>query len=129
MTFLPRYVSRSSYRIGDFTGCRSWCADQIASPPPAAISTTVTFPRVLWKNVLGDVGPAPPGSFVCVDTREAGVVVRMRRVAPDKCVSLEGAVAGAASLAAQGRAAAPSATVMLSTRAAVRLIDRLTCTS
>ena len=115
--------------MGDFTGFRSWFADQIASPAPAAISTTVTFPRVLWKKAPGDDGPAAPGSFVCVDRRADDGVVRIRRFAPDRRVSLEGDVAEAVSLAAHGRAAAPSAMVMLRTRAAVRLIDRLTCTS
>src|SRR5688572_18678747 len=125
--------------------------DQIVSPTPAAISASVTLPRVLLKNELGGTGAAaggccwtaallrPPSllrSFPPSLLRsfgeasgEAGWVASTWRLAAESCVSFAFACGAGASAAAHGTAAAPNATVTHRARAAVRLINRLTCTS
>src|SRR5688572_5987562 len=117
--------------------------DQIVRPTPAAISTSVTLPRVLLKNELGGTGAAaggccwpaallrPPSLLRSFGeaSGEAGWVASTWRLAAESCVSFAFACGAGASAAAHGTAAAPNATVTHRARAAVRLINRLTCTS
>src|SRR4051812_48101018 len=99
--------------------------DQMVKPAPAPISASVTLPRVLLKNELGVLGVAAGG---CCCVAAAGADARSCRLAVDRRVSFEPAFA-ASSLAAQGAATAPSATVAHKAMAAARRINRLTCTS
>src|SRR5436190_7973783 len=100
--------------------------DQSVNPTPAPISARVTLPLPLLKNDFGEVALVAPGS--CAAAGAGAAVASICRVAGDRRVSVEGAFGTAAGAAAQG-VAAPSATPTHSADTAVRLINRLTCTS
>jgi hypothetical protein len=121
--------------------------DQIAKPAPAPINASVTLPRVLPKNEVGELGVAAgwPASLVPAPTllrppsplRGLGAAsVSLRgdatssaRLAGDKRVSCAPAWGLPVSPAVHGSAAAASARLTLAMHAAVRLINGLTWTS
>src|SRR5215203_5203490 len=108
--------------------------DQMVKPTPAPISARVTLPRVLLKNGPDAVGvpcacpPSLPRSFAEAAGEASparAVVTSTWRLAGDSFVSCVPLVV-AASLAAHGAAAAPSATLTHRANAAPRLNNRLT---
>src|SRR5262245_34565873 len=96
--------------------------DQTVKPTPAPINASVTLPRVLLKNEP-DV-PGAPAGWSCVAA--FGAAASSCRLAGDRRVSFDPAVAAVAPSAAQGAAAAPSANATHRVMAAARLINRLT---
>jgi hypothetical protein len=99
--------------------------DHTVNPTPAPINASVTLPRVLLKNEVGELGVA---AGACCRASAGRAVESRLRLAGDKRVNVAPDFETVTSPAMHGTAAALSVTTTLSAMAAVRLIN-LTCTS
>jgi hypothetical protein len=103
--------------------------DQMVNAAPAPMSASVILPRVLLKKEPGELGVSAGG---CCWRAAALAGTSSWRLAGDRRVSFDvftlfTPACAASSLAAQGAAAAPNATVTHKAQAAARLLSDVTC--